>query len=283
MFFYGEISAQDETSTAGSSASTATSSSDEATGGVKRDSSKTDERSDFDKASIEDKSRYLKEELLDSEQTNYDLLKNNPEVVKKYEEAQQMAIVMDDVYNLSQERLANLDGELEKLEAAKDRDEAKIKQKMEEIKQQKKVVKQAKEAAEKAQNEFDNTSLAKAKKELSIIKGKSVLWETVLDSSEFDISLLTVSEDSNEDKLRLMTDDPESEYNIFNRVINLMMGIIGTFAVLMLIVGGYFFIVSAGDENRLQKAKGIFINTIGGLIVAFLSVLIVQAVFAFLF
>ena len=111
-------------------------------------------------------------------------------------------------------------------------------------------------------------------------KEQKALWQNVKNSSSFDIYKLSVG---NEHELKLVTDDPEDDYNIFNRIINLAMGVLGTFAVLMLIVGGYFLVISAGDENRMQQGKNIFIYTISGLIVAFLSVLIVQAVFAFLF
>lgn len=86
----------------------------------------------------------------------------------------------------------------------------------------------------------------------------------------------------NESRLEL---DPSStdESNLVNRILRYLVMIISTFAILMLILGGYFMVTSQGDENRLQKGKNIFFYSVIGILVGFSSYAIVQFVLAVLF
>jgi glucose uptake protein GlcU len=50
----------------------------------------------------------------------------------------------------------------------------------------------------------------------------------------------------------------------------------GTLAILLLIISGVLMIVSQGDDNQLEKAKTVFLYTLLGLAVGFLSYTIVR-------
>ena len=107
------------------------------------------------------------------------------------------------------------------------------------------------------------------------------LWNTVDNSRGFSVSgVLSVG---NEADWELVSVDPESRTNILAYLIRLALQVIGTFAILMLVVGGYLMMTALNDDNRLQKGKTIVITTIAGLIIAFLSYLIVKVLFAFMF
>ncbi len=53
------------------------------------------------------------------------------------------------------------------------------------------------------------------------------------------------------------------------------LGIAGSIAVLFLIVGGFLYITAAGDSDRLDKAKATIKNSIIGIVVILLSLVIV--------
>ena len=56
-----------------------------------------------------------------------------------------------------------------------------------------------------------------------------------------------------------------------------VLGIAGSIALFMLIVGGIMYITSAGDEQKVATAKKIFNFTVIGLIVVLLSYSIIKA------
>jgi hypothetical protein len=62
------------------------------------------------------------------------------------------------------------------------------------------------------------------------------------------------------------------------QVINFLTQVIGTLAMVLIIAGGVLMIISEGDENRLQKGKGILETAIVGLIIAMFSYIIVRFV-----
>jgi len=80
-----------------------------------------------------------------------------------------------------------------------------------------------------------------------------------------------------------LNDDATDDRWILAKVIKLMTQIIGTFAILVLAIGGVLMITSQGDENRLQKGKNIVFYTAIGLIVAFASYIGVQFIISVLF
>ncbi|MFO0704672.1 MAG: hypothetical protein U0517_01705 [Candidatus Andersenbacteria bacterium] len=63
---------------------------------------------------------------------------------------------------------------------------------------------------------------------------------------------------------------------IVTNVINWGLGIAGTVAVLMLVVGGFMYITAAGDERRLDRAKAIVRGAITGVIIILISAIIVN-------
>jgi len=67
------------------------------------------------------------------------------------------------------------------------------------------------------------------------------------------------------------------------RVINILTLLIGTFAFVMIIIGGFTWATSGGDETKIDKGKAILTQTILGLVVAFTSYLLVTFVLSFFF
>lgn len=61
-------------------------------------------------------------------------------------------------------------------------------------------------------------------------------------------------------------------------VINWMLALAGLIAVLFLIIGGFWYITSAGNEEQAEKGKGTVINAIIGIIIIVLSWVIVNVV-----
>ena len=61
-----------------------------------------------------------------------------------------------------------------------------------------------------------------------------------------------------------------------HRVINLAIGLAGLIAVVLLVYNGIQYILSSGDEAKVDKATKGIIYAIVGLVICFLSVLIVN-------
>ena len=59
--------------------------------------------------------------------------------------------------------------------------------------------------------------------------------------------------------------------SIFVTVTNILLFIIGAIAVIMLIIGGIRYVVSAGDQTAVTSAKNTILYAIIGIIVAFLA------------
>jgi hypothetical protein len=58
---------------------------------------------------------------------------------------------------------------------------------------------------------------------------------------------------------------------IFITITNILLFIIGAVAVVMLIIGGIRYVVSAGDQNAVTSAKNTILYAIIGIVVAFLA------------
>lgn len=58
---------------------------------------------------------------------------------------------------------------------------------------------------------------------------------------------------------------------IFQRVTNTLLFLVGAISVIMLIVGGIRYIVSAGDQNQVTGAKNTIMYAIVGIIVAVMA------------
>jgi hypothetical protein len=62
------------------------------------------------------------------------------------------------------------------------------------------------------------------------------------------------------------------------RIINIALAVAGLIAVLFLIIGGFRYITSAGNEETAENAKKIIINAIIGVVVIILSFVIVRVI-----
>ncbi|MFA7365043.1 MAG: hypothetical protein WCZ12_01625 [Patescibacteria group bacterium] len=62
------------------------------------------------------------------------------------------------------------------------------------------------------------------------------------------------------------------------RVTKIILGVVGSLALLFFVYGGIMFLISAGSSDKVSKAKGIIVNAVIGLAIVFLSYLIVQFV-----
>ena len=68
-----------------------------------------------------------------------------------------------------------------------------------------------------------------------------------------------------------------------NQIINVIIGIIGFIAVIVIILGGVQYTTSAGDSGKVKKAKDTIMYGIIGLVVALLAYYIVNFVLTSLF
>lgn len=61
-------------------------------------------------------------------------------------------------------------------------------------------------------------------------------------------------------------------------VSNLILGIVGSLALLMFVIGGFLMLISAGNSEKVSKAKNILIAAVIGLALVFTSYLIINFV-----
>ncbi len=62
------------------------------------------------------------------------------------------------------------------------------------------------------------------------------------------------------------------------KIINIALSVAGLIAVLFLIIGGFRYITSAGNEETAEQAKKIITNAIIGIVVIILSFVIVRVI-----
>jgi hypothetical protein len=79
-----------------------------------------------------------------------------------------------------------------------------------------------------------------------------------------------------EDPLHLGKDKPIPE--LISRVINGVLGVVGSFALLMFIYGGFMWMLSAGNEKMIEKGKSTLIWAALGLVIIFMSYALVKFV-----
>jgi Type IV secretion system pilin len=65
---------------------------------------------------------------------------------------------------------------------------------------------------------------------------------------------------------------------LIRTVINWLLGIAFGIAILFLIIGGFFYITSAGNEETAEKGKGTALNAIIGIVIIILSYVVVNVV-----
>jgi len=65
---------------------------------------------------------------------------------------------------------------------------------------------------------------------------------------------------------------------LIRTVINWLLGIAFAVAVLFLIIGGFWYITSAGNEEQAEKGKSTAVNAIIGIVIIILSYVIISVV-----
>lgn len=65
---------------------------------------------------------------------------------------------------------------------------------------------------------------------------------------------------------------------ILLNVLNFLLNILGVLAIVMMVIGGFMYLTSAGDEDRIDRGKKILIWSIVGVIVALASLIIVRQI-----
>ena len=65
---------------------------------------------------------------------------------------------------------------------------------------------------------------------------------------------------------------------VIKNVVEAGFGLIGAFATLMLVIAGFLYLISRGNDRTVQQAKGIIASTITGLVISFLAWTIVGTV-----
>jgi hypothetical protein len=70
-----------------------------------------------------------------------------------------------------------------------------------------------------------------------------------------------------------------STQSLAKNIVNTLLYVIGAISVIMLIVGGLFYVTSAGDSGRVTIAKNTITGAIIGLVISILAFAIVQFVF----
>lgn len=66
-------------------------------------------------------------------------------------------------------------------------------------------------------------------------------------------------------------DDLFADGGIFQTVTNVLLFLIGAVAVIMLIIGGFQYVISGGDSSKVESAKNTILYAIIGLVVAILA------------
>jgi hypothetical protein len=81
------------------------------------------------------------------------------------------------------------------------------------------------------------------------------------------------------DYVKDVTDGQETDLTgVFKIIINVILGVVGLIAVVMIIIGGINFTTSQGDPAKTKKARDTVLYGIVGLVVALLAFAIVNFV-----
>lgn len=67
-----------------------------------------------------------------------------------------------------------------------------------------------------------------------------------------------------------------SDGSVFTTIVNVLLFVIGAISVIMLIIGGVRYTISAGDSGNVTAAKNTILYAIIGLVIAFLAYAIVN-------
>ena len=59
--------------------------------------------------------------------------------------------------------------------------------------------------------------------------------------------------------------------SLFRTIVNILLFLVGSLAVIMLVIGGLRYVTSNGDQNAVTSAKNTILYSIIGIVVAFLA------------
>jgi hypothetical protein len=65
---------------------------------------------------------------------------------------------------------------------------------------------------------------------------------------------------------------------IAERILNLLLSIVGILGIIGLIIGGGFYLTAYGDEDRIKKGKDVVTASLIGIIIAAASLIIVRQI-----
>ena len=88
----------------------------------------------------------------------------------------------------------------------------------------------------------------------------------------------TFAQTANEWIGNIQTEGPSDLKTWIPQVINLAIGLAALVCVVVLIAAGYTYITAAGDEAKIEKATKTLTYAIVGLVICFISVILVQFV-----
>ena len=162
------------------------------------------------------------------------------------------------------------------------------------IKNQEKIIKNP--ASSSKINEEDKKKIAGAETEIKAQEEVRKNARTDLEAADKSIKKITLAELANQTATfkvgdflsvgkehELVLGGTNQETDLISRIISLLARIIGTIAILLLVISGFFMITSRGDENTLQKGKTIALYTVLGVALVFTAYLIVQFVLSIIF
>lgn len=66
--------------------------------------------------------------------------------------------------------------------------------------------------------------------------------------------------------------------SVILRIINYVLTIVGVVALAYLVYGGFMYITSAGNEDKIEEAKGILVNAVVGIVVIAVAAALVNFV-----
>lgn len=76
-----------------------------------------------------------------------------------------------------------------------------------------------------------------------------------------------------------LTQDPaEAMNNVIRTIINILSLVVGVVAVIMIVIGGFRYIISGGDSGNVTAAKNTILYAIVGLVIVALAQVIVRFV-----
>lgn len=119
--------------------------------------------------------------------------------------------------------------------------------------------------------------------------GDAATQAKIKDASSFNVfDILSPDEESEKKTLDAVLQDAADKGTspagaIILKAINILMLLIGTFAFVLIIIGGFMFVTSNGDEPSIDRAKALLTQSVIGLVIAFFSYLIVYFIQSFFY